>query len=286
MKNIPIRSIVPEGPKADDFDGFRIFNIKEYLQGKDMIQDLHRHDFYFILVLTKGLGVHEIDFVEHPIIDNAIFIMRPAQVHRFELKVGSEGYWLAFNKEFPLLSSTTGNALLRKAAVTNFYKLNEKDIDALCPILQTILEEYQSKQAGFEFIIEAGVEIFLIQFLRLQKKGDGAAVANQYPQEKLQELMDLLEANIGTTKQAAAYADMLSLSLFQLNSITKNLVGKTIAALIEDQILLEAKRHLMGTPNQVSQIAFQLGYEDVSYFIRFFKKKMGVTPEAFRKNFR
>lgn len=286
MKSIPVRSILLEGQKAADFDGFRIFNIREYLRGKDMIQDLHRHDFYFILVLTKGFGVHEIDFVRHPIIDNSIFIMRPAQVHRFELKAGSEGYWLAFNKEFPLLSSATCNALLRKAASRNFNELNEKDIGTLCPILQTILEEYQSKQAGFEFIIKASVEIFLIQFLRLQKKDNAAVVPNQYPQEKLQEFMNTLEANISTTKQAAAYANMLSLSLFQLNSITKSLVGKTIAALIEDQILLEAKRHLMGTPNQVSQIAFQLGYEDVSYFIRFFKKKMGVTPDAFRKNFR
>src|SRR5688572_4962884 len=206
MKNIPIRSIVPEGPKNADFDGFRIFNIREYLQGKDMIQHLHRHDFYFILILTKGFGVHEIDFVEYSIIDNSIFIMRPAQVHRFELKAGSEGYWIAFNKEFPLLSSATANALLRKAASRNFYKLNEKDIEALRPVLQMILEEYRSKQAGFEFIIKTGVEIFLIKFLRLQKKDGAAVVANQYPQEKLQELMDLLEANIGTTKQAAVYA--------------------------------------------------------------------------------
>jgi hypothetical protein len=76
MKNIPIRSILPEGPKTADFEGFRIFNIREYLQGKDMIQHLHRHDFYFILVLPKGFGVHEIDFVEHPIIDNSITTLR------------------------------------------------------------------------------------------------------------------------------------------------------------------------------------------------------------------
>lgn len=286
MKSIPIRSILPERQRPADFDGFRIFNISEYLQGRDMIQGLHRHDFYFILVLNKGFGVHEIDFVEYPIVDNSVFIMRPAQVHRFELKVGSDGYWLAFNKEFPLLSSATGRAMLRKAASRNFYKLNENDINALCPVLQTILEEYQSKQGGFEFIIEASVQIFLIRFLRLKKKDDAPPVANQYHQEKLQEFMDLLETNIGTTKQTAAYADMLSLSPFQLNSITKSLVGKTVAVIIEDQILLEAKRHLMGTPNQVSQIASQLGYEDVSYFIRFFRKRMGVTPEAFRKNFR
>ena len=48
----------------------------------------------------------------------------------------------------------------------------------------------------------------------------------------------------------------------------------------------EAQRQLLGTPNEVSQVAFELGYDDTSYFIRFFKKKVGATPEAFRKNFR
>ena len=98
--------------------------------------------------------------------------------------------------------------------------------------------------------------------------------------------MDLLESNVSTTKSVAAYADLVHLSPFQLNSITKTLVGKTVAVLIEDQVLLEAKRYLLATSNQVSQISFQLGYEDVSYFIRFFKKRTGQTPDTFRKNFR
>lgn len=283
MKDIPIRSILPL--KTSELDSFRIFSISEILSGEDLNQELHRHDFYFILVLTKGIGIHEIDFNEYPITDNSISIMRPGQVHLFELKVGSEGYWLAFNKKFQLLSSVS-NALLRKAASQNFYKLDAKRIDSLCTILQTVLEEYTHKQEGFEAIIKASLEIFLIRFLRYRQEYHGASVEkNQYQQEKLQEFLDLLETNISTNKQAAAYADMVNLSPFQLNSITKSLLGKTVTALIEDQILLEARRYLLGTDNQVAQIAFQLGYEDVSYFIRFFKKKMGVTPEVFRKNF-
>jgi AraC-like DNA-binding protein len=70
--------------------------------------------------------------------------------------------------------------------------------------------------------------------------------------------MDLMEANISTVKQVAAYADMLHLSPFQLNAITKGLLGKTVAELIDDQIPLEAKRYLLATANQVNQIAFQL----------------------------
>lgn len=144
------------------------------------------------------------------------------------------------------------------------------------------------KQSGFEHVIKGILEIVLIYFLRYQEKDKVASRpqgANQYQQKKLQEFLDLLEINISTKKQAAAYADMVNLSPFQLNSITKSLLGKTVSELIDEQILLEAKRYLLGTPNQVSQIASQLGYMDVSYFIRFFKKKMGATPEAFRKNF-
>lgn len=287
MKNIPIRTIQSQAPKAAGFDSFKIRSINEVLAGKDLNQDLHRHDFYFILVVYKGDGLHVIDFIEHSITNHSIFIMRPGQVHQLQLKAGSEGYLLEFNKDFQRLSSATGNALLQKAASRNFCKLDERSIDALCSILQSMLEEYRSKQEGFENVIKANLEIFLIQFLRYRQKGqDDSVKVNQYQQEKLQEFMDLLEANISTKKQVAAYADMVNLSPFQLNSITKSLLGKTVAELIEDQILLEAKRYLLATSNLVNQIAFHLGYEDVSYFIRLFKKLTGYTPEAFRKNFR
>ena len=63
-------------------------------------------------------------------------------------------------------------------------------------------------------------------------------------------------------------------------------MGKTVSALINEQIILEAKRYLLATSGQVKDIADQLGYEDVSYFIRFFKKQTGYSPEAFRKNFK
>jgi YesN/AraC family two-component response regulator len=66
----------------------------------------------------------------------------------------------------------------------------------------------------------------------------------------------------------------------------KTSVGKTVSDLINDQIILEAKRHLIATPAQVKEIADQLGYEDPSYFIRFFKKHTGYSPDTFRKNFK
>jgi AraC-like DNA-binding protein len=287
MKTIPIRSIQPQEPKANILEGFKIRSIEEVLGGKDMSQDLHRHDFYFILAVCKGSGIHSIDFAEHSVKNNAIFMLRPGQVHKLQLKAASEGYLLELSKDFQFLSKT-GNELLRKATNRNYCQLDKIGSGALRAILQTMLEEFRTRQEGFENVIKANLEVFFIQYLRYRQRDQktDSNKSRHYQQEKLQEFLDLLEVNITSEKRAAAYADMVSLSPFQLNSITKSLLGKTVADLIEDQILLEAKRYLLATSNQVNQIAFQLGYEDVSYFIRFFKKLTGLTPEAFRKNFR
>jgi AraC-like DNA-binding protein len=77
---------------------------------------------------------------------------------------------------------------------------------------------------------------------------------------------------------------MLNLSSYQLNAIVRATLGKTCSELIIEYILLESKRYLLATSHQVTQIAYHLGYEDVSYFIRFFKKHTGYSPEAFRNN--
>ncbi len=98
--------------------------------------------------------------------------------------------------------------------------------------------------------------------------------------------MELLEKHIATNKQVANYTDMMNLSPYQLNEITKSSIGKTASEMINEHILLETKRYLLATPNQIKDIADQLGFEDPSYFIRFFKKHTGQSPQEFRNNFK
>lgn len=219
MKTIPIRSIQPQESKANQLEGFKIRSIEEVLAGKDMSQDLHRHDFYFILAVCKGSGIHTIDFIEHSVNFNTIYMMRPGQVHKLQLKAGSEGYLLEFSKDFQFLSKT-GNELLRKATNHNYCHLNKMGNGVLRAILQTMLEEFRAKQEGYENVIKANFEVFFIQYLRYRQRDQRTDrnKANHYQQEKLQEFLDLLEVNINSEKHASAYADMVSLSPFQLNN--------------------------------------------------------------------
>src|SRR5690349_18989798 len=96
MKEISIRQI-----KEPDFsEGFSIRNIGTLLSEKDLVQELHRHNFFFVLFLEKGKGEHSIDFTNYPVDDYSVFFMRPGQVHQLTLKQGSKGYLIQFNREF------------------------------------------------------------------------------------------------------------------------------------------------------------------------------------------
>ena len=98
MKEIPIRQIKPAESEPKISQTFRIRDVKTVLGGKDMSQDLHRHDFFFVLALKKGGGKHVIDFVPYKVGNNSIFIMRPGQVHELSLKAHSTGYLIEFSK--------------------------------------------------------------------------------------------------------------------------------------------------------------------------------------------
>jgi AraC family transcriptional regulator, transcriptional activator of pobA len=287
MIKIPIKRIhpIPEEPVSSG--SFKIRTVQDLLAGKDMVHELHRHDFFFILALHKGKGAHEIDFTKYYVYDHSIFFLRPGQVHQLELKAGSTGYLMEFDKEFYHSKYNLSNQRLRKASNKNFCQLDPGRFKKLYSILTYIFQEYTSKQEGYREVIKANLDIFFIEFVRQSRNLQGTSHnINLYSQERLEELLELLETHITDFKQVSQYADMMNLSPYQLNAITKATIGKTTSDLINEHLVLEAKKHLLATTNQVKDIAFQLGFEDVSYFIRFFKKHTGYSPEVFRHNSR
>lgn len=284
MKSIPVRHIKTEPNFSESFS---IREVQYMLNGKDMVQELHRHDYFYILVVSKGKGNHTIDFTGYPIHNYSIFFMRPGQVHQLTLKAGSTGYLMQFKTDFYPPSDKSAGQLLRKAGHANFCQLDAKRFNKLLTIVTNIFQEYKNKEEGYQEVIKANLGIFFIELVRhRQHRQRPVNRAASYEQERLEEFLELLETHSACQKEVSYYAGLLNLSRFQLNAITKTTLGKTCTEVMNDFSVLEAKRYLLATSNQVTQIAYHLGYDDVSYFIRFFKKHTGYTPEAFRHNFK
>lgn len=100
MKAIPVRQIVSALVEQSSAGRFSIRDIQKVLNGKDLVHTLHKHDFYFVLAVQKGKGVHEIDFIAYPVHDYCIFILRPGQVHQLQLNADSTGFLMEFNLSF------------------------------------------------------------------------------------------------------------------------------------------------------------------------------------------
>ena len=285
MKAIPVRKI--SSKTQTNAGRFSIREIQQILNGRDLVHGLHKHDFFFVLALQQGKGLHEIDFIQYEAHEHAVFIVRPGQVHRLELSANSAGYLLEFDHSFYQPKNTITDQRWKKATSKNHCEIEAARFVKLQSILGSILNEYNTKQDGYVEAIKANLDLFFIEYLRQSRQpGIIAKNENGYMYERFEDLVQLLETNIANMKSVAQYAGMLNLSSYQLNAITKSAVGKTVSDLINEQIILEAKRYLLATPDQVKDIADHLGYEDASYFVRFFKKQTGYSPEVFRKNFK
>jgi len=283
MEKIPVRQI------KDSFfeDRFSIRAIEPLVSKGDLIHELHRHDFYFVLFIKNGTGEHVMDFIRYEVGNYSVFFIRPGQVHQLKLKQGTSGFMLQFTSDFYAPRENPASVVLRKVSNINHCILSAERFEKIAFLLDAIFHEFTQKQDQYKEVVKASLGIIFIELLRQSSNPNKIAnEAKLYAQERLEELQYLFEINIRTHKKVSEYAEMLSITPYQLNALTKALLQKTGSELINEHIVLEAKRMLIGTGNQVNQVADMLGFDDPSYFIRFFKKQTKLTPEAFRQNYK
>lgn len=169
MKNIPVRQM--QTPLSDsNFGGsFSIRNIGDLLAGEDMVQALHRHDYFYILAIKEGTGHHVIDFTPFEIHDHTVFFMRPGQVHQLTLKTGSQGFVMQFKSDFFYPNDKASGQILQLASTKKFCQLDSESFKKLFELLSYIFQEYTDKKEGYQEVIKANLGIFLLNLSDTEK---------------------------------------------------------------------------------------------------------------------
>lgn len=111
----------------------------------------------------------------------------------------------------------------------------------------------------------------------------------KYPKRKIEsdiirDFNFLVEQHFKTKHTVAEYAALLNKSPKTLSNIFSKIGSKTPLQYIQERKMFEARRWLRYTDMQIQEIAYEIGYEDVQAFSRFFKKQEGVSPTAFKKS--
>lgn len=243
----------------------------------------HRHNFYHFLLFTKGSGKHSIDFETFDVAPWQIYFMSPGQIHVWQFDADVDGYVVNFDRDY------FKTLLLRPEYIGQFsffsglvkdevFTIEETERDAIVQIVKRLL----SNVLDVDF---ARISLlYLFHVLEKQRKLPRELEGSAYNHTLLRNFMSLIEANFREYRLPKEYAALLYITPNHLNALCKEFLGMSAGELIRNRILLEAKRLLVIPDYSVAGIAYELNFNDNSYFTKFFKKAMGVTPEEFRKS--
>jgi AraC family transcriptional activator of pobA len=286
-------AVIPEYAFEDyESRGNNMFNIREMVVGcaplsKDFLIP-HRKNYYLLVFVKQGDSKHWIDMVPYTLKPNCFYFSIPRQVHLKEEQRPVKGIALTFTKEF--LALEDNDHIRRLPIIENRFdghelKLDAADIAFTEDILQKILAEYNSHNDWQNSMLLAYLRVLLIYLSRIYNKTfDTDGVINK--RDMLTRFQTEIETNYKQRHEVAAYAGELNVSAGYLSELVKQQSGKSAIEHIHERLLLEARRLLFHTELSVKEIAFELGFEDASYFNRFFKRLAADTPMAYRTDIR
>ena len=283
FEKLPIRSIenIINNTEVSKFEIGKLEAEKN--EGKIIVES-HRHDYYHIMYIKNGVGKHSIDFKTFEIKPNMMFFVSPGQVHSLEISSEAEGYVISFDSGFYHLSDNFQKLLdypfFHSISNTPLINLNNEN-NKIQLAWDELFEEYNSKSNDKNNILRALFEILLIRASREYEKPIETEKP-AYITYQLRKLETLIDNHFKEYKSLNDYADLMHISPRHLNSLCKKALNKTVMNLIHERTLTEAKRLLLFTQNSVTEIAYELGFSDTSYFMRFFKKHTSLTADTFR----
>lgn len=270
---------------------FDFVYLEELLSRKNLSHsplDIHRVDFFVILIITEGIGRHTVDFKEFEIEKGSVLTIRKDQVHRFHSHQ-AKGLLMLFTEDFvagylETLEAQKTLQLFNELLGSPKLALTEKQFDEIMRTVESIQQEFDQLEEPFaQAILRSLLHILISQLFRVKSKRDHGLGEKKYLSAFIS-FQQLVEQQCFQTKTVKDYASQMGYSTKTLNTIVKSIVGKTAKAFIDEIVIMQIKRLLIHSPKSIKEIAYQAGFEEPTNLFKYFRKLAGVSPASFRKD--
>lgn len=239
----------------------------------------HRINFFAIVwFLEDSAEDHFIDFQSYPIRKNLVYLIGRHQVHAIPSRTLPKARVIVFSDDFFHHIQEAEFRQLFLPFENDGIEIPDSMIAPLEKLFSLILLEYKGR-AETSLLIKYTTSLLL----HLNRFGKHRLTAAATVDARMIKLFQLMEGNFKKNRTNTFYASRIGLTSKRINEILREKVGMTITQLLNQLVLLEAKRELFHGDLTVKEIAYSLGFSDQSYFARFFKKHTGNTPEQFRE---
>jgi AraC-like DNA-binding protein len=272
----------------DPQTGHLAFKLQQF-EDNSCFDHLQRQNYYSLVWIQEGHATLKADFADYSLQPGAICSFAPYQPYMLLAGEPLKGIAIYFHPDFFCILKhhkevSCNGVLYNNIFQPPFVYADEKTAAVLSLNCEQIKTEMQQPALAQQELLIAYLKIILINTVRLKKdqQSEHTAAAGSKEPFILQQLKDTIEENFKTKHSPADYASLLHISPKALAKLTKTHFNKTLSSLINERIIIEAKRELYLTNKPVKQIAWELGYDDEYYFSRFFKVNADVSPQLYR----
>jgi AraC family transcriptional regulator, transcriptional activator of pobA len=268
----------------DQLFDISVFTVEDAKKVAATPDELHTHDFEELIIGIEGEMEHFIDFRTTSFSAPFVSFVTKGKVHRVKPGIvnGRCNFWvLSFKSEF--IPETTfhlysyyhdhSDILVKPGECFN-------RMISLCDMMSNEISQPVPDYAVVRHLLSA-----LFIMIESERK---KAMPEEDREQKTQNItfrnfLKILEENFRRPEGVEFYAEKLFMSARNLNLICHNILQKSVTEIIETRKLIEAKNLLINSEKTISEIGFELGFNEKSYFTAVFKKKSGQTPSEFRE---
>ncbi|MBQ0785558.1 MAG: helix-turn-helix domain-containing protein [Amphritea sp.] len=281
-------SLYSEETSLGDPEFIHIEDIRTRAELFDWTINIHTHPKMFQLVyVRKGSVRIHIDGLEQSEAAPCLITVPAGVVHGFEFdQQSTEGSVVTvsqllmldeqFQRRFPFKEELLSKALIIPLSA------DDPDQQLIDEQVKNLRREYSDNQPAKALMFEWLLFSLLIRIGRKLHSAYSRSEAGSRYEERYKELCQLIELHYRDHLSANQYAEMLNTTPIGLNRACAAVAGKNVSQLLQDRLILEAQRFLIYTAAPASLIAYDLGFKDPAYFSRFFKRRVGLSPGAFR----
>jgi AraC-like DNA-binding protein len=268
---------------------FKIFKVTpgEAAEIVSLPNDPHVHEFEELLIGSEGQIEHFIDFKSVRFKAPFISFIAMGKVHRLKpmtLDNKCNIWVICFSSDFIPESTYQLYSYYHEHANIEFK--DERGFARIVMLTEMINEEMQKQNPKLAVARDILRTIFTMIEAEQERNDSQEGYFPKVQNTTFKNFLKILEENFRRPEGVGFYSEKLFMSTRNLNLICRNILNKSVSEIIETRKLIEAKNLLTYTDKTVSEIGFELGYNEKTYFTSVFKKVTGTTPTGFRDEMR
>ncbi len=250
-------------------------------------------DFYMISFKKMKDGVFKYGRTKYDHENGSLSFASPRQVVEIrDVEMEEDGFAIYFHEDLlagHLLHNEIKNFSFFDYDTNEALHLSPKEEEIIWELFEKINTEYHNNQDEFsreimlghiESILKYSQRFYKRQFIsRFEKSGKTATRFNDILNQHFAG-QNLLEKGLPSVN---AIASALNMSTRYMSDLLKQETGKTSIELIHIFLITEAKNMLKGSDRNVTEVAYALGFENMPYFSRLFKREIGLSPQQYKK---